>query len=62
VNGRDVLTVAEVAERLGCHPDTARRYTRAAVHPLPSIRVAGRILIPVAAYHQWLNTTTGGGS
>jgi excisionase family DNA binding protein len=60
VNGRDVLTTREVAERLGCHPDTARRYTRAAVRPLPSIRVAGRILIPVAAYHQWLNG--GGGS
>jgi excisionase family DNA binding protein len=59
MNGRDVLTTREVAERLGCHPDTARRYTQDPNRPLPSIRVAGRILIPVAGYHQWLNGGAG---
>ena len=52
----DLLSAADVAALLGVTP--ARVYQLIADNHLPSIRVAGRIRIPRAAWDEWLRRQT----
>ena len=51
---RDMLTVAEVADRLGVAVATA--YRAAGRNEFPVLRVGRRLLIPRLAFQRWLET------
>ena len=53
---RDVMTVAELADRLGISRNHA--YARIAAGELPVLRLGRKIVIPIARFEQWL---AGGG-
>jgi excisionase family DNA binding protein len=54
VDTKRVLTVQEVAKQLGMHPISVRR----AIHrgQLPAVRVGTKILIPVKALDEFLES------
>ena len=52
----DLLSAADVAALLGVTP--ARVYQMISENCLPSIRIAGRIRIPRAAWEEWLKRQT----
>lgn len=54
---RDVLSVREVAERLGLNVKSV--YSGIRVGEIPSLRVGGRILIPRAALARLLDQAPG---
>jgi excisionase family DNA binding protein len=53
---RDVMTVAEVADRLGISRNHA--YALCAAGELPVLRLGHKIVIPIGRFEQWL---AGGG-
>jgi excisionase family DNA binding protein len=48
-----MLSVAEVAERLGCSPDTVQRLIAAG--ELPAYRIGGRLKVNEADLAEYLN-------
>ena len=50
---REAYTVIEVAEKLGIGKNPAYEAVRRG--EIPSIRLGGRVIIPKARFHRWLN-------
>lgn len=57
----DLLPPAEVARRLGVHPETLRRWRLAGDGP-PVARLGGRWRYPAAALRRWVEGRTRGGT
>lgn len=55
---RMTMTVQEVADYLGVSKPTA--YSLTSQDDFPCLRIGKRILIPVAAFHDWLDRNTTG--
>ena len=51
-NDRKVLTVNEVAEKLGICTQLVRRQIKKGV--IPCVKVGDRYLIPIVAFERWL--------